>query len=473
LLLRKLGLFFVFAMVWAAGCGQQPAGRNFSPALTPQTSRAFGTSSVADTPQGAPGSMLLGNGKITHVVIIVQENRSFDDMFHHFPGADTADYGKTSTGGTVKLVPELLTKPMDISHSHESFSVEYRHGRMDGFNLAQSRCNQDQDKGSCRPSDTHAYGYVPRWEVKPYWAMALQYVLADRMFQTNEGPSFPAHQYLVSGTSTISNRSSLRAAENPNFSTGGGQGGCDSRRGTTVRLIDRDGEESRKMFPCFTRLSLMDRIATAGLTWRYYQAHLGHGLWNAPDAIRNIRYGPLYATDVVAPQTKVLSDIAAGNLANVVWVDPDKASSDHAGVTNGTGPSWVASVVNAVGESQYWDNTAIFITWDDWGGWYEHVKPPKYNSYELGFRVPLIVISPYARVSYVSHQQHEFGSILQFTEKALGLGSLGTTDVRSDDLSDCFDFSQKPRAFQKIPALFSASYFLNQPMSDEDPDDDF
>jgi phospholipase C len=130
-------------------------------------------------------------------------------------------------------------------------------------------------------------------------------------------------------------------------------------------------------------------------------------------------------------------------------------------------------VVNAIGQSQYWNSTVIFVTWDDWGGWYDHVKPAQYNSYELGLRVPLIVISPYAKTHYVSHVQHEFGSILKFTEETFGLGSLGTTDVRSDDLSDCFNFGQAPQRFIPISAPLRAEYFLNQPPSTRGPDDDF
>jgi phospholipase C len=141
-------------------------------------------------------------------------------------------------------------------------------------------------------------------------------------------------------------------------------------------------------------------------------------------------------------------------------------------VTDGSGPSWVASVVNAVGESRYWDSTAIFLIWDDWGGWYDHVAPKVYDSYELGFRVPLIVISPYAKLGYVSHVPHEFGSILKFTEETFGLPSMGTTDARADDLSDCFNFSQSPTPFTPISAPLSPSYFLKQPVSSRPPDDD-
>ena len=132
----------------------------------------------------------------------------------------------------------------------------------------------------------------------------------------------------------------------------------------------------------------------------------------------------------------------------------------------------MAAVVNAIGKSAYWNDTAIFVTWDDWGGWYDHVTPPIYNAYELGFRVPLIVISPYAKNHYVSHPQHEFGSILKFTEKIFGLPSMHTTDERADDLFDCFDFSQPPRKFRKIPAPFPPKYFFENPPGGGPPDDD-
>ncbi len=122
----------------------------------------------------------------------------------------------------------------------------------------------------------------------------------------------------------------------------------------------------------------------------------------------------------------------------------------------------MASIVNAVGQSPYWQNTAIFITWDDWGGWFDHVQPQIYNSYELGFRVPLIVVSPYAKPGYVSHVQHEYGSILKYIEETFGLPSLGYTDARADDLADCFNYGQTPTPFQVITADRRAQYFLGR-----------
>ena len=319
----------------------------------------------------------------------------------------------------------------------------------------------------CPPEAVRPYGYVPEKEVKPYFEMAEQYAFADRMFQTNEGPSFPAHQYIVSGTSAITDGSALSAADNPAHG-GTENGGCDSPLGTLVKLINPAGTLTQSVYPCFKRISLMELLDRASLSWRYYQAHGGGGLWNAPDANLKIRRERSYGAHVLSPPSQVLTDIAQGNLANVVWVTPTNLDSDHALSNNGSGPSWVASIVNAIGESDYWKRTAIFVTWDDWGGWYDHVKPQIYNSYELGFRVPLIVISPYAKNHYVSHEQHEFGSILKFTEKVFGLQSMHTTDARADDLFDCFDFNKPPTKFKRIHAKYPPSYFYGLPSTEPD-----
>jgi phospholipase C len=336
---------------------------------------------------------------------------------------------------------------------------------MDGFNQVSSDC---RGVAVCVPQHRRAYGYVPQNQVRPYFIMAERYAFADRMFQTNQGPSFPAHQYIVSGTSAIVDGSKLRAAENPFHPTGTSSGGCDSPSGSLVAVIDSSGNENARMFPCFRRISLMQLLDERALTWRYYQGSPGPGIWNGPDAVLRIFKSRNYGERVVTPPSQVLKDIAAGNLANVVWVTPTALASDHALANDGSGPSWVAAVVNAIGESTYWNDTAIFVTWDDWGGWYDHVKPPHDNSYELGFRVPLIAVSAYAKPHYVSHVRHEFGSILKFVEKTFGLPSLHTTDVRADDLMDCFDFSQKPRRFKRIPAKYPPQYFFGQPSAEPD-----
>ena len=168
------------------------------------------------------------------------------------------------------------------------------------------------------------------------------------------------------------------------------------------------------------------------------------------DAVRHIRFGPDWQRDTVTPSTQILNDIADGNLAAVSWVNSAADASDHPQLNDGRGPSWVASIVNAVGQSSYYDNTAVLVTWDDWGGWYDHVVPQEYGVLGTGFRVPLLVVSKWSKHGYVSTNTHEFGSILRFIEDVYGLPTLGTRDAVSDDLTDCFDFSQTPPPFKPI-----------------------
>ncbi|HEY2475144.1 MAG TPA: alkaline phosphatase family protein [Candidatus Cybelea sp.] len=459
-MMRAAISFALFAVVAAAGCSPDATALQTSFPRAAHADEALGRDSFP------------GTGKIKHVVIIIQENRSVDNLFQFLPGANTRSYGYNTYGQKVKLHPDPLNGPYDLGHKHKSFLADYNGGKMNGWDEEAMACI---GPSQCPINETAPYAYVPQWEVQPYYTMAEAYAFADQMFQTNQGPSFPAHQYLVSGTSTIKDGSALRASENPQTSQGTFTGGCDSPPGSLVTVIDNSGNEDWSTFPCFKRDSLMTHLDEAGIGWRYYEAHLGAGYWRAVDAIEPIWLDKkLFRSHVVAPSSQVLSDIADGRLATVSWVTPTAIESDHAGFTNGSGPSWVASVVNAIGTSSYWNSTAIFVVWDDWGGWYDHVAPHAiYNSYELGFRVPLIVVSPYAKPGYISHKVHEFGSILKFVERTFGVPSLGTTDVRADDLLDCFNFGGKPHKFKKVAAPLGAKYFLQQPPSNQDPDNDF
>jgi len=291
----------------------------------------------APQPAPAAGYSNRAASKIHHIVIIFQENRTPDDLFNGFPGADTVRSGRNAQGKEVKLQPIGLTAPYDLGHSHSAFETEYDDGKLDGFAKVPSKC---YNINVCLPADVRAYGYVPRQDVQPYFAMATRYTFGDRMFQTNEGPSFPAHQYIVSGTSTIANGSSLRAADNPFDPTGGANGGCDSPAGSLVSVINAAGVEKQGVYPCFDRISLMQLLDTKSLSWRYYQAATGAGIWNGPDAVLPIFRSREFSTDVVAPSSQILKDVANGSLADVAWVTPTALSSDHALATNGSGPSW-------------------------------------------------------------------------------------------------------------------------------------
>lgn len=383
---------------------------------------------------------------IKHVVIIIQENRTPDYLFQGLPGADISKYAIDSHGDRVPLRQVSLSAPYDLSHTHKAFLRDFDNGEMDGF-----------DAGMPESERFRPFGYAPESEVRPYHDMARQYAFGDHMFEGNEGPSFPAHLYLISGTATEPSIAQYRVSDNPYDSKTGHRktGGCDSEPFIVVPTIAiENGAKGPTLFPCLDRPVLSDFLDEKNVSWRYYQDGPGPGLWHPFDAIRHVRYGKDYA-NVITRSQQVLSDIHNGQLAGLSWIAPADAWSDHAS-KHGTkkGPSWVAAIVNAIGTSQYWDSTAIFVVWDDWGGWYDHVPPPLYNAYELGFRVPLLVISPYARQGYVSKVQHEFGSLLAFSEETFGIpkGSLGATDVRADDLSDPFNFSQRPRAFVPIKA---------------------
>ena len=411
---------------------------------------------------------------IQNVVIIFQENRTPDNLFgsnpYFLPGVDIATSGVNSMGQQIPLTPVPLANNYDLSHAHMAFVNMYDNGKMDGANKVAVSCAVGAQ--NCPPANPQ-FKYVDNstGNLDPYFQLAEQYTFGDRMFQTNQGPSFPAHQFIISGTSAPSSDSDLFAAENPaGISNAGSDTGCTAPSNEFVKMIDPSGSESSEMYPCFDHRTLNDYLDFRGISWRYYTPSAG-SIWTGPNAIYHLRFGSDWDNNVVLNPPQVLTDIANGQLANVSWVIPAGQESDHARGNKGLGPSWVASIVNAIGNSQYWDNTVILITWDDWGGWYDHVAPSVINSYEYGFRVPLIVVSPYAKQGYVSHVTHDFGSILKFIEEAYQLPSLGYADENADDLSDCFDFHRHNR-FKTIRAKHDGKFFVNDKTAPTDPDDD-
>lgn len=396
------------------------------------------------------------NIPIHHIIVMVQENRSMDNLFNGFPGADTVQTGQTSTGTTVPLTQVNLEAAEDVAHGYQQFELEYNGGANNGFDLVPLYPSNNNLKD-------YAYAFVNPTETLPYFKIAAAYGLADRMFQSDHDASYGAHQFLIAGQAD-------HVIDAPLVSPGkvAIPAGCDAPVGAYTQQLNPAGQIVNGPFPCFTYTTMGDLFDQHSITWKYYTYVAGAGdanQWSAYDSIQGIRFGPDWARNVITPETTVLSDIANHNLAQVSWVIPSPTNSDHALVDGNTGPAWVTSVVNAVGQSSYWQDTAIFVTWDDWGGWYDHVVPPQLDLDGLGYRVPLIVISPYAKKHYISHVQHEFGSILKYMEETLNLPSLGQTDVRADDLSDFFDYTQTPSPFAPFAQRFSTQYFLHQARS--------
>jgi len=394
--------------------------------------------------------------KISHVIIMVQENRSFDNLFATYPGADGATQGKIHTGGTIPLKKKKLENGLDFNNSWLAFGVDYDKGKMDGFDLVYvngHRCY-------C------AYQYVNPKQIGPYWSIAKQYVLADHMFATQASGSFTAHQDLIRGGTELNSSESII-----DFPTDG-PWGCDAPPGVKTTLLTSSDKYLRNQgpFPCFTWNTMRDLLDAKGVSWKYYTPNIhthGGDLWNGFDAIKQVRYGSEWTANISSPETNIFSDITAGKLPEVSWVIPDGQNSDHPaqqqwGITTDTGPAWVAQVVNAVGQSPYWNSSVVVVTWDDWGGFYDHVAPPQLDYTGLGFRIPMLIVSPYAKPGYVSHTQYEFASILKFVEETFGLGSLGTTDVRANSIGDVFQFHKRPRPFAPIPASRSRAYFEHE-----------
>jgi phospholipase C len=453
------------------------------------------------------GASLL-SGKITHVVFIVQENRTFDNIFggpSPFPQATATDSGKAGTK-TIKLNEIRLAyysggEDPDNYHRDWMWACDPPHTppptpapgsespcRMDGFDVAAT-----PSPGYTPPASVGTiYSYVDYDDTKPYREIATRYALGDHFFMGHNSESFTAHQYIFSAQSH-------NVVDSPDFNKDPAYcgykydycaftpWGCDSPGTTSTFVLDPNtGEESKKAtgpLPCFgpggphpdvKYPSLADRVDEKDLTWRLY-AHSLCATINALDVNGTIRYGGLWpkrpemakchdnegvsSTKVDTknfrmPEYTFLSDInnSKRELANVTWILPGVLTSDHPGVPLGwCGPSWVAQLVNAIGTSKYWDSTVIFVFWDDWGGFYDHVKPYVVrDAAGPGFRVPLLVISPYAKRGHVAHTEVEFGTLLKFTEETLGLQSLDADDA-SPYLNDLDDFFQtKAQKFQSI-----------------------
>jgi phospholipase C len=404
-------------------------------------------------------SALTGSGgKITHVVIIIQENRSFDNLFQGYPGANTVPSGQNSMGQTIALAPVTLATQYDLDHSATGF-IEACDGSPPGQNCKNDGFDLEQVQGLDKPKYPQ-YVYVPHDETKPLFDIAHEFVVADNTFTSQIDESFVSHQYFIAAQAS----SAVNLPE--------GYWGCDGGPSDKVLTLNPDRTYGPRERACFDNQTLGDELDGAGLTWRFYAGKLrgDGGYWSGYQAIRHIIDGPDWK-NIISPQRRFFTDIVHGRLANVTWITPICKNSDHLNCDGKTGPDWVTALVNAIGESQFWSSTAVFVMWDDWGGLYDHVPPP-YKDYDgLGFRVPLLVVSPYAKRNYVSHVQYETGSILRFAEDQFGLGQLAASDARATSpQADAFDFTKPPRRFVPIKDGLGPAFFMQQAPDDRQPD---
>jgi phospholipase C len=371
---------------------------------------------------------------IQHVVFIVKENRSFDHMFGRFPGANGATHGKISTG---QILP--------LAHAADA-ALNYGHGWVAAHNAmdcVSGICKMDgwDTVAGCVGTTTPPYACLEQYyqaDIPNYWKYAQAFTLADNMFSSLAGASFPNHLYLIAAQSG-------GAIQNPsNIATSPNAWGCDAVSTANVLILEPDGKKYTR-FPCFDYATLGDVLDGAKVTWRYYAPSQGQPgyQWSAYDAISHIRNGPDWQTNVV-PVTEFITDALAGKLSQVSWVTPPVVSSEHPGAGVCKGENWTVQQINAVMQGSLWRSTAIFVTWDDFGGFYDHVAPPKVDFYGLGPRVPMLVISPYAISRHISHSRYGFESVLKFIEANWRLQSLTARDSLANNLMDAFNFSQSP-----------------------------
>jgi phospholipase C len=422
------------AAVLGVACTSADGGSLASPTTTPST----WTPTVITT--GAPeggfdATSLETRFPIKHVVFLIKENRTFDHLFGTFPGADGVTMGMDH-GSPRELVRGTDGRtPGDIPHCYNCAIAAWNGGAMDGF-----------DQGE---HGDWAYTQLARAQLPNYWHWAEENVLFDNFFASAHGPSFPNHLFSIAATSG-------GAHDNPRRIPGVTQGsltfGCDAPDTQLVAVTDSEGV-TKMVHPCFDFTTEGDLLNRAGIPWAYYAAaedQKGY-IWSAYSAIRRYRENPDRWQRHMFPVDDVVEDIAAERLPPVTWITPRFELSEHPEYDFCHGENWSTKVINAIMRSDMWPTTAIFLTWDDYGGFYDHVPPPQVDGFGFGIRVPMIVISPYAKQGKVTGELGEFSSVLRFIEDNWGLRQLTARDRRATPMLSAFDFDQEPREPDPLP----------------------
>jgi phospholipase C len=367
-------------------------------------------------------------GKIQHIVFIIKENRSFDNYFGTFPGANGATKGKLSTGEVITL-GHTPDQARDVQHNWDGAHWALDSEHMDRF---------DQIGLANVNGDYLTYTQLQESDIPNYFNYASSFTLADDMFSSIRSDSFPSHIYAVAASSGgVIDVPYSQNNRNPPW-------GCDADPTTMVRFMDPTGSIS-KVFPCFNFSTLADSLQNQNLLWKYYAPSQGEPGYNFSvlDAFSQIRNTGLWQSNVV-PVGSFINDARSGNLPAVSWLVNGTPVDEHPPNSSCAGENWTVEQINAIMQGSDWSSTAIFLMWDDFGGFYDHVPPPGLDRFGLGPRVPLIIISPFAKPNNISHTRYEAASVLKFIEEVFDLPSLGERDVNANDTVDSFNFSQTP-----------------------------
>jgi phospholipase C len=471
---RGFALFLVVTLVLIAvaalavrGGGKE--GTSASPTGSTGGSTGGGGHGGGGTGSTNPGGTIVpGQTPIKHVVFIVKENRTFNNYFATYPDAEGATEGGTITctsdgckdGPVVRLTHGPDAYPHDLTHCFRCGLVAINDGKMNGFNRMNGVIPQSEN-ADLFGADMTGYSYLDRRDLPHYWAYADRFVLADHFFTPMYGPTTPEHLYAVAAQSNglVDNKSTTDHPGNY----------CDDPTEYATRFIPRevrqnadriiqlerditkDGSSSYDLGQywgnirlCFDIPVLPDQLEQDGISWKYYAEE--NAWMNVMQMIKHVRYGPMW--DKVQPPSNFVTDVKQGNMPAVSWIIPPESYNEHPGdgKSSCAGENWTVQQVNTVMKSPYWRSTVIVVVWDDFGGFYDPVVPPRYDVMGLGPRTPALIISPYTRSGdnpnggYVDHTTYEFSSVLSFIEHLFGLDPMTDRDKNADPLSGAFDF---------------------------------
>lgn len=412
--------------------------------------------------------------KIQHLVFIIQENHSFDNYFGTYPGAsgfpaglsvpanpnssatlaiqpfhlsvsqpvtivgDELPPGVADPAGLNTSVVKSASDPVspfhflnesisgDLSHAWRVAHIAYDNGKMDGFVLGEK--------------STLTMGYYNRDDIPNYWAYADHFVLDDNFFSSLMGPSFPNHLYVASGTSGPTNLTY-------NWVINGG-------------IIDNPGGGFAWQGVDLSWETLAEQLSARNVSWKWYDGDarpIAPTIWNVLPLFDYFQKNPAQLTSHVQKTVNFVDDVQTGSLPAVSWIIPGgwepptypaackgNSPSEHPPARSDCGMDYVTYLINQVMQSNYWQSTAIVLTWDDYGGFYDHVAPPQVDQYGEGFRVPTLVISPWAKPHFIDHTVHDFASFIKLADTVFNLPPVASRVAAASDMTNSFDFAQAP-----------------------------
>ena len=416
-----------------------------------------GSTATGDDGSGGPTTI-----PIDHVIVIVKENHTFDNYFGTFPGAEATTTCKTSTGATFPCPHAPDATSRDLCHEHACALHDWDNGKMDGW---------DTVNGGENASDHLAYAQYLESDIPNYWKYARTFTLGDHFFANVLGPSFPGHMFTIAAQAGW-------AFNNPPIDPTHPFWGCDESSGDRVPILgatdagaDASACAQLGVFPCFKIPAIPD-VMPIDVDWKFYGTKIydypfSNEVWSMFDAVDSVRHGDGWKKVVhVDDDTEgFAADIANHTLPKISWLAPQDFNDEHPSpdipfnpvqISVCNGENWTVRYLNLLMNSDYWSHSAVIFTMDDFGGWYDHVPPPRQYGcdatapYGLGFRLPLLVISPYARPGFIFKEVSEQASIARFIEKVFGarhtLSELdpAAQDGQANDLMGAFDFKQAP-----------------------------